>query len=168
MSVTKSFIYLSPWDPLCSRAIIPPCQVVTAFLQKKNKFLVLQRARKDQQHLLWGIPGGKLEQGETPLLGLIRELNEELGAQLPQNTFRLLKTTMSRTSCDGQYGLYLYHAFVPENLIVNINLEEHYSYRWVSLEEFETLNLLTAQGEAYRLVEDELKNILRTKTIKKS
>lgn len=162
MCATNSFIYLSPWDPTRDKDIIPPCQVVTAFLQKEDKFLVLQRARKDQQHLLWGIPGGKLEKNEAPLQGLVRELQEELDVKLPPDIFQLLATTMSRTSCDGQYGLYLYHAFVPANLAVKINLEEHYSYQWVTLEQFEALDLLHAQGEAYRFVEDQLRKILKT------
>lgn len=145
----QDYKYLSSWDPSDKNAVCPSVQVVTCFLQKKDKFLVLQRARKDLQHNLWGIPGGKLDEGETPLVGLVREIKEETGVMVTPESFLLMGTARSKTPCDGEYGLYLYHAVVPEDTSICINRSEHHSFLWVSPEEFETLSLLTAQREAY-------------------
>lgn len=154
-----TFSYLSQWDPTFEEDKTPGKVVVTAFLQKGNRFLVLQRARKDLQHKLWGIPGGKLDKGELPLQGLLREIKEETQLQLSASSFQLLGTAISSTPSDGQYGLYIYHSFVEEDVEVQINQTEHSEYCWVTLIEFRALELLTAQREAFYLVEEELKKI---------
>lgn len=159
-ALKKTFQHLSYWDPVKPNAIAPSKQVVTCFIQKGNKILVLQRARKDEQHKLWGIPGGKLDKDELPVPGLLRELREETGLIVSPSNLTLLGTALSHTSCDGQYGLYLFHTKIPENTEIKINLSEHYTYKWVTLKEFKSMNLLTAQGEAYQLVKKDLKNIL--------
>ena len=148
--------YLSKWDPSDIDAVIPPIQVVTCVFQCEDKFLVLQRARKDLQHNLWGIPGGKLDQGEEPISGLIRESYEELGVSFSKEIFQLLGTAISRTPSDGQYGLYVYHAVVARDLHIEINLAEHYAFRWVTVQEFLLLDLLTAQREAFMLVQEKV------------
>ncbi len=154
--------YLSQWNPFDSNEKKTPSkQVVTCFIQSQEKVLVLQRARKDQQHKLWGIPGGKLEPNEYPLTGLTREIYEETGIKLIPADFKLLGTALSYTSSDGEYGLYLYHARVKKNTQVTINNLEHYAFQWVTIDEFTSLNLLTAQGEAFRWVEIPLKNLIQ-------
>jgi len=152
----QTYRYLSKWDPSDIDAVIPPIQVVTCIFQCEDKFLVLQRARKDLQHNLWGIPGGKLDQNEEPIYGLIRESYEELGVRFSKEMFQLLGTAISRTPSDGQYGLYVYHAVVPSDLNIEINYAEHYAFRWVTVQEFLSLDLLTAQREAFMLVQDKV------------
>jgi 8-oxo-dGTP pyrophosphatase MutT (NUDIX family) len=152
----SDYQYLTPWNPSDKQTKAPPIQVVTCFLQKRDKVLLLQRARKDIQHNLWGIPGGKLDKGEEPIPGLVREIKEETGSKLDPQIFQLLGTARSKTQCDGEYGLYLYHASVSNNFSVNINPSEHHAYRWVTFNEFESMELLTAQGEAFKLVKEQL------------
>jgi 8-oxo-dGTP diphosphatase len=136
---------------------------VSCFLQKGKQFLVLQRARNDAQHNLWGIPGGKLDKGEMPQEGLSREIYEETNIKLLPSTFLLLGTALSHTPSDGQYGLYIYHTFVPDNTNVIIDTLEHHMFRWVTLEEFKALPLLTAQGEAFQLVENKISYFVNQK-----
>jgi 8-oxo-dGTP diphosphatase len=55
-----------------------PIEVATGLLIKDGKVLMCQRRKDKMYPLFWEFPGGKLEQGETPLQALQRELMEEL------------------------------------------------------------------------------------------
>ena len=53
--------------------------VAAALVDVDGKVLLSQRPKEKQMAGLWEFPGGKLENGETPEIALIRELEEELG-----------------------------------------------------------------------------------------
>ena len=52
-------------------------------VDKDNRVLILKRSMDDvHKPGVWEIPGGRLELGEDPVLGLMRETKEELGLGL--------------------------------------------------------------------------------------
>lgn len=53
--------------------------VVGVIFNGAGEILLAKRAAHQHQGGLWEFPGGKLEEGEAPLAGLWRELQEELG-----------------------------------------------------------------------------------------
>ncbi|MCG8578092.1 MAG: NUDIX domain-containing protein [Flavobacteriales bacterium] len=55
-------------------------------VQRKKSFLFIKR------NGLWDIPKGKLEKGESPELGGIREIEEECGVMAPQIIKHLIDT----------------------------------------------------------------------------
>ena len=61
-----------------NRAVI---KVAAAVIQRDAKILIGQRKRGDSHGLKWEFPGGKVERGESPASGLLRELREELGIE---------------------------------------------------------------------------------------
>jgi 8-oxo-dGTP diphosphatase len=61
-----------------NRAII---KVAAAVIERDAKILIGQRKRGDSHGLKWEFPGGKVERGESPASGLLRELREELGIE---------------------------------------------------------------------------------------
>lgn len=159
----KSCKYLSLWNLYKDSHLTPKKQVVTCFLGKGNKVLVLQRGRKDLQYELWGIPGGKLAASEPIIKGLQREILEETGIRLQESSFIYLNSAISKTTTDGKYGLHLYYAEFPNDKDPVINPNEHLSFQWVSLDEFINLNLLHAQKEAFLLVQLVLQAYLNNK-----
>ncbi len=53
--------------------------VAAALIDRDNRVLIAQRPPGKSMAGLWEFPGGKLAEGETPELALVRELKEELG-----------------------------------------------------------------------------------------
>jgi len=133
--------------------------VSTCFFELEDQFLVLKRARKDKQFGLWGVPGGKLVNSESPREALEREIKEELGIQIPKNSFLFLSKAISTNPYDGQYLLYIYYykfKFLPN---ITINSQEHSALDWVNIQDFKRLNLLVSQGDAFELVKSKLMEI---------
>ena len=63
--------------PNAQTALFPV--VAAALIDTHGRVLVQQRPPGNQMAGLWEFPGGKVEPGETPEAGLVRELAEELG-----------------------------------------------------------------------------------------
>ena len=63
----------------------PIVEVTACYIHFNNKFLFLHRAPETPQGYTWGIPAGKMEQGENPLQSIIREVSEEVGIILDEN-----------------------------------------------------------------------------------
>ena len=56
-------------------------KAVAAVIRDENKVLVTQRGHGDFKGG-WEFPGGKIEKGETPQEALVREIREELEAEI--------------------------------------------------------------------------------------
>ncbi len=54
-----------------------------ALVDRDGRVLIAKRPEGKAMAGLWEFPGGKVDPGETPEAALIRELDEELGIQVP-------------------------------------------------------------------------------------
>ena len=59
-----------------------PIIVAAAVIRNENKILISSRPIGKQHHGFWEFPGGKIDPNETPQSCLIRELREELNADV--------------------------------------------------------------------------------------
>ncbi len=55
-----------------------------ALVDRDGRVLIAKRPEGKAMAGLWEFPGGKVDPGETPETALIRELDEELGIQVPE------------------------------------------------------------------------------------
>jgi 8-oxo-dGTP pyrophosphatase MutT (NUDIX family) len=56
-------------------------QVTAAIIEDSGKILIARRSPASKLAGMWEFPGGKVEEGESPELCLVRELREELGIE---------------------------------------------------------------------------------------
>ncbi|WP_375619519.1 MULTISPECIES: 8-oxo-dGTP diphosphatase MutT [unclassified Bartonella] len=86
--------------------------VACALLDQNNCVLLTKRPEGKSLAGLWEFPGGKVEQGETPEISLIRELEEELGIYVQANN--LLPLTFAS------------HSYATFHLLMPLYLCYHY------------------------------------------
>ena len=60
----------------------PSIRVVAALIERDGCYLVTQRRAEATLPLLWEVPGGRVEPGETDGLALVRELMERLAVEV--------------------------------------------------------------------------------------
>jgi len=103
---------------------------VKSLILKDGSILVLRR-RKDDAHRpdQWDIPGGRLEPGENPFLGLKREVREETGLDieilLPLDVHHFMRD-------DGQRITMIIFLCRPLTSAIQIS-HEHQEYHWAAL-----------------------------------
>ncbi len=112
----------------------PRIDVAGCYVQVNGKILLLQRSIRQSQSGTWGLPGGKLEKGETHEQAALRELFEETHIALsPQQIVSPMKPFFIRT----QELSYTFHVFyMPLAQMPNLLLSpEHAAYAWTSVQE---------------------------------
>jgi 8-oxo-dGTP diphosphatase len=100
--------------------------VVTAgIIERDGQILIAQRKKGSRLEYKWELPGGKLEEGETPEECLVRELREEFGVETRiKSFFGESKYTYSHISIDML-------AYRVEYLGGEFRLNSHEQIRWI-------------------------------------
>jgi 8-oxo-dGTP pyrophosphatase MutT (NUDIX family) len=92
-----------------------------------HRYLYLLRS--DPKHPeTWGLPGGKIEAGETMIDAMQRECTEELGSM--PNYIRLVPLEKF-TSADGIFAYHTFFCSVASEFIPVLN-SEHIGYAWLN------------------------------------
>jgi 8-oxo-dGTP diphosphatase len=94
---------------------LPQMRVVAALITSNDgtRLLVQQRPAGKQRALLWELPGGKVEVGESDELALMREAREELGVDLEVGRERF---HTEHAYPDAAVDLHVYEARVVDGI----------------------------------------------------
>jgi len=112
-------------------------EVVAAIITKDGKYFATQRGYGDFAGG-WEFPGGKMEPGETPQEALVREIKEELDADITVG--ELIETV----EYDYPKFHLTMHCFLCELVSDHVVLLEHEAAKWLSREELDTVGWLPA------------------------
>lgn len=94
-------------------SMLTPLAYTILFIRQGSKLLMLNRDRAPAKGL-WNGVGGKLEPGEAPLDGVLREALEETDIRLAHAGFRGVVTWESDISRIG--GMYAFVAELPDDI----------------------------------------------------
>ncbi len=131
--------------------------VVLPFAQ--DEVLLLKRSAAHAQGNLWCAPGGKVHDGETPVLAAVRELKEETGVEVDARTL----AHVGRFYVQYPNGDFIFHLFstrlASEKQDVAINTDEHQSYCFCNLKDIHSLPLTPGLDECiYLATQDPIPN----------
>ena len=96
-----------------------------------HRYLFLLR-NKTKHAGSWGIVGGKIDKDETVTQALVREIQEEIGANYANKKFIPLETF---TADNRKFAYYTFLVSVNDEFVPVLN-DEHRGYCWVNLDDY--------------------------------
>ena len=110
------------------------------FNDKKEILLLKRSASEDVSPSLWDIPGGTLEDGEDPEIGMRRETMEETGLTIGEISLVACASNID-TAKNKQFILLEFITQYVGGTII-LNPKEHQEYRWVALSDFKNFDCI--------------------------
>ena len=125
-------------------------EVVAAIIRRGDKIFATQRGYGPWKDW-WEFPGGKTEEGETPREALVREIREELDAEISVDKFLY---TVEWDYPDFHLTM---HCYICSLLTEALHLNEHEAARWLGVPDLASVRWLPADYQLLPLLEQELR-----------
>ena len=111
-------------------------EVVAAVIMQDGKVLCVQRPQNDKEYisLKWEFPGGKVEVGENREEALVREIQEELAAEIHELQYLM---TVEHSYPDFHLTMHAYTCTLKSG---EITLREHVDMNWLATEDLNQLD----------------------------
>lgn len=120
-------------------------------LNDQGEVLIIKRQANDEVlPNVWDVPGGTLEDGEDPGVGIMRETREETGLEIKEP--RLFNYTSNiDTGKDKQFVRLIFTAHYAGGT-VKLNPEEHDAFQWVNPGQPDDLSLVEYLPSCFALL----------------
>ena len=115
-------------------------EVVAAIIRQGGKIFSTQRGYGEWKDW-WEFPGGKMEVGETPEEALVREIREELSAEISVDEF------LCTVEYDYPQFHLTMHCYLCSLMTDSLHLNEHEAARWLTKDELNSVKWLPADAE---------------------
>ena len=115
-------------------------EVVAAIIRKGDKIFATQRGYGEWKDW-WEFPGGKMDVGETPEEALVREIHEELSAEISVDEF------LCTVEYDYPQFHLVMHCYKCSLMTESLHLNEHEAAKWLGREELTSVKWLPADVE---------------------
>ena len=130
-------------------AIVQQIHVAAGVLvNPEGEILIAQRQPGTHMAGAWEFPGGKIAAAETPLQGLVRELDEELGIQV---RYARYLTRFQHVYPERVVQLYIWKVLVWEGAV---HSREGQPLRWIRPEELGQAGLLPADQQIIDVLQE--------------
>ena len=124
-------------------------EVVAAIIRKGDKIFATQRGYGEWQDW-WEFPGGKMEAGEMPEEALVREIREELSAEISVDEFL----------CTLEYDYPAFHltmhCYLCSLIGEALHLNEHEAAKWLAKDGLDGVKWLPADVEVVEVIKSKI------------
>ena len=124
-------------------------EVVAAVIRDGDRIFATERGYGDWKDW-WEFPGGKMEAGETPEEALVREIREELSAEITVDKF------LHTVEWDYPAFHLTRHCFLCSLRSEALHLNEHEAARWLAMDELESIRWLPADYDLLPVIRREI------------
>ena len=126
-------------------------KVVAAIITKDDKIFATQRGYGDFKDG-WEFPGGKVEEGEKPEDAIVREIREELGAEIKVTG---LLTTIEHDYPTFHLSMDCFWAELKDG--TEMVLREHEAAKWLAMNELDSVAWLPADVKVVEAIRSAMK-----------
>ena len=141
----KKVVFLSPPEQFS-----PKMEVAACYLSYQDKLLFLERPAHVHQGSKWGVPGGKIDPGETAKEAVVREVFEETSLTLSiKNLIYFKKVFIRYPDLDFIFHIFLSNSKEMPQIVIN---HEHLQFKWATLQEALRMPLVLGEDECLHLI----------------